>query len=118
MNRALTFFTILIKIIVFYGTLYRQEPDYFSVTVSNKNTHLPVFEIVNMCFSRVSPEPLELQKSYFFLFACLSKKNNFSNPVAKSADIFKNAVLPEKISDWKKSTIFKNSKKFFHGSKI
>ena len=52
-------------------------------------------------FLRISPEPLELQKSYLHLFASLSKdlsdkKNNFINPGLKSADICKNAVLPEK----------------------
>ena len=46
-------------------------------TVSNKNAHLPVFEICVF-----SPEPLELQKVFCHLFASLSKelsdeKNNF-----------------------------------------
>jgi len=39
--------------------------------------------------------------------------------VTKSADIFKNAVLPEKkVSYWKKSTILKNPKTPLHGSKV
>ena len=113
MNRALTFFTILIKIIVFYGTLYRQEPDYFSVTVSNKNTHLPVFEIVNMCFSRVSPEPLELQKSYFHLFASLSEelsveKRIFQIRLQNQLIFSKTLFCQKKVSYWKKSAILKN----------
>ena len=54
-----------------------------------------------MCFSRISSEPLELQKSYLHLCASLSKelsdeKKVFLNTVTKSADIFKNAVWPEK----------------------
>ena len=53
-----------------------------------------------MCFSRLYPEPLELQKSYLRLFASLSEElsdeKKISNPVTKSADIFKNAVFPEK----------------------
>ena len=75
-----------------------------------------------MCFSRISPEPLELQKFFLHLFASLYKKlssnNKMSNPVAKSADMCKNAVLPEKVSHWKKSAILKKSKTFFHGSKV
>ena len=40
-------------------------------TVSNKNTHLPVFE---MCFSLISPEALELPKIFIHLFASLFKE--------------------------------------------
>ena len=38
---------------------------YLKPTVSNKNTHLAVFE--TWSFSRISPEPLELQKSCLHL---------------------------------------------------
>ena len=50
-----------------------------------------------MCFSRISPEPLELQKSFLHLFASLSKglSDEILNPLTKSAGIFRNAALPE-----------------------
>ena len=65
------------------------------VTVSNKNTHLVDFE---PCAFR---EYLQKHLSYkkFFSSICIRAfrwKNNFSNPVTKSADIWKSAVLPEK----------------------
>ena len=50
------------------------------------------------CFSCVSPEPLELQKSYLHPFASLSEelsdKLRILNAVTKSADICKNVSLP------------------------
>ena len=72
---------------------------------------------------RISPEPLELQKSHIHLVASSSEelsdeKNIFSNLVIRSAGICKKTVLPEKVSYWKKSAILKNSKPFFHGSKV
>ena len=88
--------------------------NYTSATVSNKNTHLADFE--TFVFHGY------LRKSYLHLFASLSKelsdeKNNFWNPVTKSADICKNAVLPEKSNLLEKSAILINSKTFFDGSK-
>ena len=41
-------------------------------TVSNKKNTLSCF--LYSCFSRISPEPLELQKSYLHLFASLSNE--------------------------------------------
>ena len=57
--------------------------------------------LLSNCFLCISPEPLELQKSYLRLLVSLfeelsDEKQFFSNPFTKSADIFKNAVLPEK----------------------
>ena len=54
-----------------------------------------------MWFSHISPEALELLKSDFHIFASLSEELSdekicFSNLVTISADICKNAVLPEK----------------------
>ena len=67
-------------------------------TVSNKYVHLAVFEI---CVFRVYlRNHLRYKKViYIYLHPCLKSfqiKNNFWNPVTKSVDIFKNAVLPEK----------------------
>ena len=45
-------------------------------------------------------------------------KNYFSNLVTKSADIFKNAVLPEKSKLFEKIHHFEKIKNFFHGSKV
>ena len=41
-------------------------------TVNNKKTHTPCFSTFR--FSRISPEPLELQKIYLDLFVSLSKE--------------------------------------------
>ena len=46
-------------------------------TVSNKKTHLAVFK--TCVFSRISPEPLELQKSYLHLFTSLFKELSDEN---------------------------------------
>ena len=67
-------------------------------TVRNKNTHLPVFEV---CVFRVYLwNHLNYEKFiYIYLHSCLKSfqmKKYFSNPVTKSTDIFKNAILPEK----------------------
>ena len=71
-----------------------------------------------MCFLRISPELLELQKSYFHLFASLSKelsdeKRIFPNSVTKSADICKKAVLTEKSRLLEKIRHFEKFKNFF-----
>ena len=89
----------------------------FYDTVSNKKTHLAVFE--TCVFSHISPEPLELQKSYLHLFISLPEEHSekkFSIPVTKPADICKNAVLPEKSKLLKKICNFERFKNF-HGSK-
>ena len=88
----------------------------FSYTVTRKKHESSC--LLRDRFWCISPEPLEVKKSYLHLFASLSKelsdeKKNFSNSVTKSTDICKSAVLPEKVSYWKKSRILKNSKTFF-----
>ena len=60
---------------------------------------------------------------YSHLFAFLSEElsdenYNFRNPVTKSADIFKNAVLPEKSKLLEKIRHFLKFKNFFHASKV
>ena len=72
------------------------------------------------CLSCISPEPPELQKSYLHLFPSSSEEllDKIRNPVTKSADICKNAVLTEKSKLLEKSTILKNSKTFFHASNV
>ena len=63
------------------------------VTVNNKKTCTPCFSTLR--FSRVSPDPLELQKIYPHLFISVLKRaqswnKNFWNPITQSADIGKN----------------------------
>ena len=66
-------------------------------TVSNKNTHLANFE--TCVFRGYLRNRLSYKNVlYIYLHPCLKSfqmKNNFWNPVSKSADIFKNAVFPE-----------------------
>ena len=110
-------FIIINNEMIFWGFfLYGGQPEFsiynffywywvtaFKVTVCNKKTHLADFE--SCVFSYISPQPLELQKKLFpsimFPSICIlvwrafrGKKN--SNPVIKSAEICKNAVLTEK----------------------
>ena len=67
-------------------------------TVSNKKTHLANFE--TLVFRVYLRNHLSYKKSYLhlftYLFEELSDKKKFSNPVTKSAEICKNAVLSEK----------------------
>ena len=55
--------------------------------------------LLSDCFSCISLEPLELKKIfYIYLHPCQNsfQKKKISNPVTKSAEICKNAVLTEK----------------------
>ena len=84
-------------------------------TVRNKNTHLPAFET---CVFRVClRNHLRYKKvSYFYLHPCQKSfqiKNNFWSPVTKSAEIFKNDVLPEKSNLLEKICHFEKFKNFF-----
>ena len=97
-----------------------KNPIGFQNTVSNKKNTSSCFW--NMCFSRISPESLELQKSYMHLFTSLTSfrwNKNCSNLVTKSADFSKNAVLPEKkYAIGKNPPFWKKSKKFRNWSYI
>ena len=73
-----------------------KRTQFLPYTVSNKNTHLADFE--TCAFRGYFWNHLSYKK---VLFASLSKElsdkiKNFWNPVTKSANIFKNAVLPDK----------------------
>ena len=62
-------------------------------TVNNKKNTYPMF--FNLTLSRISPEPLELQKIYLNLFILVFKElsaetRHFSNLMTQSADIGKN----------------------------
>ena len=62
-------------------------------------------------FSSISPETQELQKKVFYVYVhpCLKSfqmKKYFWNPVTKSANIFKNAVFPEKSKVLEKNRHF------------
>ena len=90
-------------------------------TVSNKNIHLPLFEIGMFFFADISGTTWAIKKfsaSICILVWRAFKWKSFWKPVTKSVDICKNAVLTEKVSYWKKSAILKNSKTFIHGSKV
>ena len=88
--------------------------------VSNKKTHLADFET---CTFRVY---LWNHLSYKRLFTSICIlvwrafwwKSDFWNLVTKSADIFKNAVLPEKSKLLEKIRHFEKIKNFFHGSNV
>ena len=76
-----------------------------------------------MCFSRIYPEPPELQKSYFHLFASLfedlsDERKKFQIQSQNQLIFAKTMFCQKKVSYWKKSAILKNSKTFFHGSKV
>ena len=71
--------------------------------------------------SCISPEQLELQKSYLHLFASsfkeLSDEIRIFQIRWQNQTIFaKTLFWQKKISYWKKSAILSNSKTFFHGS--
>ena len=68
--------------------------------------------------SCISPEPLELQKSYLHIFASSFRELSdeiriFSNPVTKSADICQSTVLTEKSKLLEKIRHFEKFKNFF-----
>ena len=74
-------------------------------------------------FSRISPELLELQKSYLHLFTSSSEELSDEIRIfqiwGQNQLIFaKTLFCQKKISYWKKSTALKYSKTFFHGSKV
>ena len=79
--------------------------------------------LLSDCFSCISPEPLELQKSFLRLFASLSEELSDEKIIFQTRSqnqlIFaKTLFFQKKVSYWKKSAILKNSKTFFHGSKV
>ena len=88
--------------------------------VSNKNTHLPVFEIC--VFRLYLQNHLRYKKRFFLLFASLSKKLSNEKRIFEVRSqnqliLSKTLFFQKKVSCWKKSAILKNSKTFFHGSK-
>ena len=87
--------------------------------MSNKNTHLADFE--TSVFRGYLRNHLSYKKViYIYLHPCRKsfQMKKDLKPVTKSADICKDAVLPEKNKLFKKTAILKNSKTFFHGSKV
>ena len=77
----------------------------------------------NLFFSRIFPEQFELQKSYSHLFASSSEKLSdekiiFQIQLQNQLIFAKSLFSQKKVSYWKKSAILKNSKTFFHGSKV
>ena len=81
-------------------------------TVDNKKTHPPCFSTFR--FSCISPEPLELQKSYLHLFASFSKELSdvkiFFPIWSQHQLIFaKTLFYQKKVSCWKKSAIMKKT---------
>ena len=94
---------MVLKIKLLDSLIWKKNSDFYSsskktITVSNKNTHLPAFEV---CVFRVNlRNHLSYKKViHIYLYTYLKgfqMKKKISNPVTKSADICKNAVLPEK----------------------
>ena len=79
--------------------------------------------LLSDCFPCISPEPLELKKSYLHFFASLSKELSDERIVFQIRSQYqlifaKTLFWQKKVSYWKKSAILKNSKYFFHGSKV
>ena len=63
--------------------------------MSNKNTHLAIFEVV--C-SHISPEPLELQKNYLYLLASSSEELSNEKNISQNQVIFAKTLFCQKKS--------------------
>ena len=79
--------------------------------VTKKNTSSCIW---NLCFSHISPESLELQKSYMHLFTSLTEKLSDGTRIvqiwSQNQLVFaKTLICQKKVSYWKKSAILKNS---------
>ena len=89
-------------------------------TVSNKNKHLADFE--TCVFRGYLRNTWAIKKLFtsicILVWRAFWWKSDFWNLVTKSADIFKNAVLPEKSKLLEKIRHFEKIKNFFHGSNV
>ena len=91
----------------------------FLTTVSKKQNKSSCIE--TCVFSLIYPEPLELQKSYLHLFTSLIEELSddfFFKYGHEISWYLEKRCFAKKVSYWEKTVILKNSKTFFHGSKV